>query len=103
MGHRRTRPDQTSTPRLARRWVAAAAPFGLGRAASAPQLPSLSISDGTMVGDGEQIEFTVTLTGATEPTTTQPGTTTTQPAAELPATGSSVVPIVLVAAVLIVA
>jgi len=118
MGHRRSRSDRRSTSRLTRSCVgraatavalalialvAPAASFGFGRAAPAPQLPSLSISDGTMVGDGEQIQFTVTLTGATEPTTTLPGTITTQPAVDLPATGSSVVSMVLVATALIVA
>ena len=56
------------------------------------------------LGDGPQIEFTVTLSGTAEPTTTtQPGTSTTQPAASLPSTGTSAVPILLVATALIVA
>jgi hypothetical protein len=83
-------------------FVAPAASVGPGRAA--PQLPSLSIDDPTLTVGGEAptaVEFTVTLSGVTE-STTQPATTTTQPG-ELPATGSSVGPIVPVAIALIIA
>ena len=115
----RPRATATQAPRPPRRWfartatavaltlltlVAPAASFGPGRAA--PQLPSLSIDDPTLaVGDEgpTEVEFTVTLSGVTEPTTTtQPGTITTQPR-ELPTTGASVGPIVLVATALIIA
>jgi hypothetical protein len=85
-------------------FLAPAASFGPGHAA--PQLPSLSIDDPTLAVGNEApaaVEFTVTLSGVTEPsTTTQPTTTTTQPG-ELPATGSPVRPMVLVAMALIIA
>jgi hypothetical protein len=83
--------------------VAPAASLGPGRAA--PQPPSLSIDDPTLTVGAEgpaAVEFTVTVSGVTEPPTTQPVTTTTQPAG-LPSTGSAVVPIALVAAALIIA
>jgi Calx-beta domain len=76
-------------------------------ARAAPQLPSLSIDDPTIavVGEGPtEVEFTVTLSSAMEPTaTTEPATTTTQPGAALPKTGSSAVPISLLATALIIA